>query len=114
MYVLTEDAVLICDHELGRVKVAITQDWVTIHQRRVLVEHNPAGRPISGCPNVGPTIKPCTTTLAVKQGYSDFVRIDGKPLCLDTVKGLTDGTPPGSVYYKVRKPGQRWIAEAAP
>ena len=112
MYILTEDAVLICDHELGKVNIAATQTLVTINQRRILVERNPQGRSITGCPNVGPTIKPCTTTLAVKRGYSDFVRINGKRVCLDTVKGLTDGTPPGSVNYKVRSPGQRLVEEA--
>ncbi len=111
MYVLTEDAVILCDHELGQVKLAPTQDLVTIEQRRVLVARNPEQRAIAGCPNMGPTIKPCTTTLAVKQGYSDLLRIDGKRVCLDTVTGLTDGTPPGAVTYTVRSPGQTWVKE---
>jgi hypothetical protein len=53
------------------------------------------------------------TTLPVKSGYSDFVRIDGKRICLDTVTGLTDGTPPGTVEYKVRSAGQDFVSEAA-
>jgi hypothetical protein len=82
---------------------------VTVQGRPVLVRADPEGRPIAGCPNIGPTIKPCTTTLAVQKGYSDFIRIDGRPVCLDSVTGLTDGTPPGVVKYKVNVPGQTWV-----
>lgn len=109
---LTDRAVLVCAHELGIVGIAATQSFVTIDGRPILVEINPENRPIVGCPNVGPTIKPCLTTLAVKTGYSKFLRIAGYRVCLDTVTGLTDGTPPGTVNYKVRTPGQDWVSEA--
>ncbi len=112
MYILTEDALLVCKHELGTVSIKATQDLVTIEKRRMLVENDPEGRSIARCPNVGATIKPCQKTLKVKQGYSDFICIDGKRVCLDTVTGLTDGTPPGTVQYKVRKPGQDLVSEA--
>src|SRR4051794_4088319 len=101
MKFLSEDAKLVCKHELGRVKLEPTQDLVSINGRKVLVDDNPEGRPIKGCPNIGPTIKPCQKTLKVKEGYSEFIKINGQPVCLDTVTGLTDGTPPGVVKYKV-------------
>lgn len=109
MKFLTEDAVLVCDHENGIVAIAASQAWLTIAGRAVLVDSDPEGRPIAGCPNTGAMIKPCTSTLKVKKGYSDFIRVDGKAVCLDTVTGLTDGTPPGVVDYKVRRPGQDWV-----
>lgn len=112
MRILTDRAVLVCAHELGIVGITATQSWVTIDGRPVLVEDNPENRPIVGCPNVGPTIKPCLTTLVVKVGYSNLLRIGGHRICLDTVTGLTDGTPPGTVQYKVRSPGQEWVDEA--
>lgn len=108
MRVLTVDARLVCRHR-GVVSVPPTQDLVTVNGRRVLVESDPEGKGIRGCPNAGPTIKPCTTTLKVQQGYSSLVRIDGRRVCLDTVSGLTDGTPPGSVAYGVDEPGQAWV-----
>jgi hypothetical protein len=111
MFFLTEDAVLVCKHELGRVQIVATQGLVTICGRKVLVENDPERRSISGCPNYGATIKPCANTLAVKVGYSDLIRIGGKRVCLDTVTGLTDGTPPGIVDYKVREPGQDIVSE---
>jgi hypothetical protein len=111
MRLLTEDAVLVCAHELGVVGIAATQALVTVAGRRVLVERDPEARPVAGCPNVGPAIKPCTTTLPVRAGYSGLLRIGGRRVCLDTVTGLTDGTPPGTVQYRVRIPGQILVAE---
>ena len=111
MLLLTEDSVLICAHRRGIVQNITTQDWVTIKTRRVQVEINPEGRPIKGCPNAGPGIRPCVTTLKVKKGYSEWIRIDGKRVCLDTVTGLTDGTPPGVVDYFVRDPEQLLVEE---
>lgn len=111
MKFLTEEAHLICDHELGHVNNRPSQDWVTVGSKRVLVENDPEGRLILGCPNIGATIKPCMTTMKVDTGYSLFIRIDGKPVCLDTVTGYTDGTPPSGVKYKVRDPGQDFVSE---
>lgn len=110
MRLLTEDALLLCKHVLGKVGVTPSQRWVSVAGRKVLVQADPQGRPIAGCPNVGATIKPCTSTLAVERGYSAFIRIDGRPVCLDTVEGLTDGTPPGVVKYNVKHPGQTLVS----
>lgn len=111
MLLLTIDATIVCTHELGHVKTIATQNLVTIEERLVEVEADPEGREINGCPNTGPAIKPCTLTLAVKQGYSSLLRIDGRRVCLDTVRGFTDGTPPGAVEYKVRNAGQGFVGE---
>lgn len=110
MRVLTEDALLLCDHG-GQVHPDVHQSWVTIEGRRVLVEADPERRSISRCPNTNPFLglKPCTTTLRVTRGYSAFIRIDGRPVCLDAVTGLTDGTPQGSIKYTVKNPGQTLV-----
>jgi hypothetical protein len=107
---LTEDAVIICQHRNGKVQIEPTQHLVTINGRRILVEDNPENRPIKGCPNYGVTIKPCTSTLKVREGYSRFLRIEQHAVCLSSVVGLTDGTPPGGVEYQVRDPGQKLVA----
>ena len=112
MKIMTEDAMVVCKHETGIVGIVATQSLVRINGRRVLVEHNPEGRPIVGCPNAAPPSKPCLTTLAVQKGYSGLLRINDRRVCLDTVNGLTDGTPPGMVKYKVRSPGQDLVMEA--
>lgn len=112
MLFITEDAVVVCKHEVGIVKNVPTQNWVTVAMRRVLVEIDPEGRTIAGCPNMGVGIRPCVTTLKATAGYSDFIRVDGRRVCLDTITGLTDGTPPGLVKYKVNNAGQPFVQEA--
>jgi hypothetical protein len=100
---VTEDAAIACDHATGRVRIAPSQNLVRINGRRVLVEPDPVAWPIVGCSNTNPMIgiKPCTSTLAVADGYSALVRVGGRRVCLQTVTGLTDGTPPGTVNYSV-------------
>jgi len=109
---LTEDAILVCKHEKGIVSIVASQTLVKVEGRSVLVEKDPETRPISGCPNRGAAIKPCLLTLAATAGYSDFLRTGGRRICLDTVTGLTDGTPPGVVKYVVRQPGQEFVTQA--
>jgi hypothetical protein len=107
---MTEDASVVCTHQLGDVRNQPSQSLVTVDGRKVLVETDPEGRSVSLCPNINVTMKPCTTTLVVQVGYSQLVKVDGRAVCLDTVSGLTDGTPPGIVRYIVRDPGQRLVA----
>lgn len=110
MRFLTEKALIICEHELGRVRIAPRQGFVRIDGERVLVDDDPEKRPIKGCPNTSPLvgILPCRTTLRVEAGYSDLLRIDGHRVCLDPVTGRTDGVPP-IFHYLVRDPGQRLV-----
>ncbi len=107
---LTQNARLFCDH-MGAVANLPSQTWVRIDGIPVLRKPDPVGRPIAGCPNAGVGIKPCTATLKVDQGYSSFVRIDGKPVCLTPIEGKTDGTPPLTVEYSVQSSGQSWVQE---
>jgi hypothetical protein len=113
MDVMTEDAIVLCTHQLGNVDNQPSQKLVTIDDRRVLVDNDPEQRTIRLCPNIGVTMKPCQNTLKVIGGYSTFVRIDGKAVCLDSVYGMTDGTPPGIVEYRVRYAGQRLVASGS-
>ena len=105
---LTEDADLRCAHENGRVEIVPSQDLVRINSRRVLVVPDPIGRPVSGCPFVGPGLKPCQTTITLRVGGSELVRILDHPVSLDTTAGLTDGSP-GTFEYHVRDPGQQMV-----
>lgn len=113
MFVLTEEAVLVCKHELGKVQNKPTQELVTIDGKRILVETDPEGCSISGCPlTVLIGVPACKNTLNVHEGYSEFIRIDDRRICLDTVTGFTDGQPAGTIMYKVRSPGQEFVSEA--
>lgn len=119
MRVLTLNAVLHCAHVNGIVGLEPSQVWVTVTEpqagdRRArtaapwLVHPDPEDRPIRGCPNINVGIFPCTITKPVGTGYSNFVRIGGHPVCLDTVKGLTNGSP-GIFDYSVATAGQNFV-----
>ena len=113
MRLVTENARICCAHVLGLVQLIPAQDLVRIAGQRVMVQTQPLGRPIKGCPNYGPVIKPCLTVVTLATGWSAFVRIAGQSVCLDTLDGLTDGTPPGSVHYRVVDPGQPLLTASA-
>ena len=109
---LTLKAKLVCKHITGVVQIFTLQNLVTVEGTPVLVANDPEKKPILGCANVGPTIKPCSLTLPVSEGYSDFIRIGGRAVCLETVTGRTDGTALGTVDYVVRNPGQQFVRGA--
>ena len=109
MKILVEAGVQRCGHD-GLVVDIPSQTWVRISKSPVLVEKDPESREITMCPNYGLNIKPCTKTLVVHTGYSTFVSIDTHAVCLDSIVGYTDGTPPGAVTYTVRSPGQQFVA----
>lgn len=112
MKLLTLEAKLVCKHITGVIQfLAHHQDFVRIAGHPVLVENDPQAKLITGCANMGMTIKPCQLTVNVESGYSGFIRIQGRKVCLDTITGLTDGTPPGSVRYIVQSPGQNFVSE---
>jgi hypothetical protein len=98
---ITTRSVVVCDHG-AEVRNVASQDWVRIEGPSVLVDDDPQARAIVACPNMGPTVKPCKTSLKVSKGYSSWIRIGSRAVVLDTLDGLTDGTVPGTVHYRVR------------
>jgi hypothetical protein len=54
MKLITEDAVLRCDHQ-GSVHNQPSQSLVTVAGKKVLVEIDPEGRQITGCPMISLT-----------------------------------------------------------
>lgn len=106
MRLLVLPGVLRCGHD-GLVGNRASQEWVRVAGAAVLVATDPEGRPITMCPNISTNTKQCTSTQAVTTGYSTFVRIADRRVCLDTVEGYTDGVPPSK--YTVRTPGQQFV-----
>lgn len=109
MMIITEKSIIRCGHD-GRIVNQPSQHWLTVESVPVLVDHDPEGRKIIACPNSGPPMRPCLTTLRVQQGYSAWLRIDGRRIVLSHLDGLTDGTVPGTVHYLVRDPVQPFVA----
>ena len=113
MLLLTLKAYFDCGHG-GRAHPKARQSFVFIDDSPLLVFGDPVARSIANCKNsITPAgITPCKFTLKVRQGYSSFIRIAGRPLCLSAVEGLTDGMPLGQVKYRVQHSGQDWVRGA--
>jgi hypothetical protein len=108
MLVILERSKIVCGHD-GVVRNLRSQAWLRVSGSAVLVDDDPENRKIVGCPNIGPTVKPCTTTLKVAKGYSTWIRAGGDRVVLAHLDGLTDGTVPGTVHYKVRDAAQSYV-----
>lgn len=75
------------------------QTTVTVQGAPVLRETDLMGAPIVGCAQP-PTVssKPCTTVVSVLPGGSaPKVAAGSMPVHLDSLSGMTDGVPPGTV-----------------
>jgi CheY-like chemotaxis protein len=92
---LSRHSLLVCEH-LGEV--------VLPEGDGPLTEKDLGGAAIVGCPNAGPGLKPCTAILPPDGGLADRHAPDGSRFVLKSVTGLTNGTPPGTVRYRVEIP----------
>ena len=113
MFWITEHALIVCKHQLGKVQNAPTQDLVTIATRRVLVATDPEAALHLGLPELRPDHQALHDDAQGPARLFDMDPHRRQPLCLDTVTGYTDGTPPGVVEYVVSEAGQAWIEEDA-
>lgn len=105
---LTHAARLTCDHKTGIV-ITIPLSFVTISGSAVQIKGDPSLKPIVGCTNIGSTIKPCLFTVNEEAGHSAFITVGGKPVCLQSLRGKTEGTPPATVNYKVLTIAQSFV-----
>jgi hypothetical protein len=97
-FVLTGNGRLTCIHG-GQVVLTPRQPKVTIQGGAVMRETDLIGAPIVGCaqpPSAGS--KPCTVVVSVMPGGSaPKVACGGLPVHVNTLIGMTDGVPPGTV-----------------
>lgn len=106
--VVTTNARIICAHG-GQVTLIPRQTTVTIQGGAVLRETDLMGAPIVGCAQPpSAATKPCTVVVSIMPGGSaPLVSVGGMPAHLDTLMGMTDGVPPGTV--SVVSPGQTTV-----
>lgn len=100
--VLTEAAVLRCDHQ-GTVLVTAGLRSVTVDGSPVLLEDDLRLARIVGCP----LSTPCVRIAAVAAGVGTTLTIDGRPVLLATAQGTTNA---GS--WRVADPGQTKLEAA--
>ncbi|MCD0449197.1 hypothetical protein LO762_08350 [Actinocorallia sp. API 0066] len=104
-HVLNANASIGCGHG-GTVGVGAGQGALRAGGAPVLVAGDLDGRPISGCAtpdSAGVTAK-CWAVVSVLGGASATLFAGGRPVLLDTVRGVTNGVPPGVLV--VLSPGQ--------
>lgn len=115
-YLLTDNGVLRCSHRGplgGRVNVHVTQSFVRIGGGHIHVKNNTVNCSIDSMscaiiPDPTKGLFACKKTVSAVGGYSTFVTIEGKPVCLDSITGNTLSNPSGGTY-SVRNPGQRFV-----
>jgi hypothetical protein len=95
---LNANAIILCTHG-GKVNPIPSQAKVLAGGAPVLCVPDLMGAPIAGCPvPVTGVTKPCTTVVAVTPpSWSLKVSVDGKPVYVSTLVGVTDGVPPGAL-----------------
>lgn len=106
---VVEGAKVRCSHGMGFARPRASREFLRILGRGVLVDIDMVGNSIRLCPNVGPTTKPCTTTLLLTNGRSNFVFANGAAVVLHRARGATNGIPPGVTYYSVKAPNQPFV-----
>jgi hypothetical protein len=102
---VTTKADIRCNHQ-GRVILTPHQSRVKAHGNWVLREPDLVGAPIQGCTQpASMSSKPCTFVVSINPpgGFSTHIAAVGLPVQLDTLTGVTDGVPPGTI--KVVDPG---------
>jgi hypothetical protein len=106
--IVTTNATIMCSHG-GQVTLIPKQAQTTIQGGSVLCEGDLSGAPIVGCLQPpSPGTKPCTMVVSTLPGSSaPTVMVLGRPVLLETLSGLTDGVPPGSIM--VASPGQATV-----
>lgn len=109
MEFLTDHGALVCDHG-GAIPAVSSQGLVRVQGGAVLVEPDPVGKAVA-CPRQATQIgqSPCMTTFDVSAGYSSWIRIDGRPVCLSTIAGHT--AAPDRPGYSVAAPGQSLVED---
>lgn len=104
MRLVTQSAKLKCAHG-GVVMVIPTPCVVRVEGKFAMTQPAPAGATVVGCPTPTPPIGPgpCLALLPGITGYSQLLRIDGQPACLETLQGMTEH--PGGLLV-LDDPGQ--------
>ncbi len=107
--VLTESSTLKCTSQ-GTVNLTAGQSKLKVDGSKVLVQGDLVGASISGCtivtdPNTGK--KQCMTVVTVLSGTATRLKVDGKPVLLETAAGPTDGLAPAPETFSVQSAGQQ-------
>jgi hypothetical protein len=95
-FALTESSQVVCAHQ-GTVKLRAGQSKLTVNGAKVLVDGDLAGAPISTCATpVSQTSTKCLTISSTIGGVAVKLKVQGKGVLLENIKGNTDGVISGA------------------
>lgn len=106
---VTEACDMRCSHKLGRARPVAKAPFLRIKGKPVLAIGDLSGLTVRRCPNIGPSVSPCRTSLPAIAGASDFVFVNGRRLALAPATGSTDAIPPVVSTWRLRRPGQELV-----
>lgn len=104
--VITEGSTIKCPHQ-GTIKFTASQQLLKIDGKAVLVVDDISSGTVSGCINLtNPTsgTVQCQKVLSMTAGAATKLKVDGKPVLLETAKGMTNGLPAN--IWSVQSAGQ--------
>jgi hypothetical protein len=90
--VLTAASALVCPHQ-APLTVQASQRQLVVDGQPVLVRADLLAATVSGCPNTGPGLKPCTLVTNIAAGLAVTLRVGAEPVALETAYGATDAVP---------------------
>lgn len=105
--VITEQSSLACAHQ-GTVKPVASQAKLKVAGAAVLVTGDLKGKPISLCktlPDAVHGMAPCLAITSEEGGVASKLKVAGKAVLLETIKGQTNGT--------VSSTPQTWSVQSA-
>jgi hypothetical protein len=93
--VLTTGSTVMCKHG-GKVATGSTAK-LTVNGLPVLLAAGVSGRTVTTCPitdDPNTSTTKCRTVAAIIKGPAVKLKVGGQPVILDTLTGMTNGTPP--------------------
>ena len=90
--VVTAASTLLCPHGAPLV-ITPSQELLAVDGQSVLVSADLRAAAILACQNIGAGLTPCTKVQSVDGGLAAHLKVGDDQVVLETVVGLTDGTP---------------------
>ncbi|MBU2670217.1 hypothetical protein KOI35_42625 [Actinoplanes bogorensis] len=98
--VLNADAKIGCGHG-GSVRISAGQDKLVAGGAAVLIDGDLDGATVSGCGTTqSSSTSQCKSVSSVIGGTAAKLTAGGSKVLLETVSGLTDGVPPGTLVVQ--------------
>jgi hypothetical protein len=100
-FVLTENSTLTCAHK-GTVQLVATQSKLTVKGSKVLIDGDLTSAMISGCatvPDPNTSTVQCLSITSAEGGVAGKLKVNGKGVLLEEVRGKTSGTVGGPTNF---------------